>query len=138
MESDFIIPAAAVEPVARGGAVQLRQGDAALAVVDARRLRRFLAEHLPANVQWGREKDTETAVVPVLNLAAEGTPHEVKEQLLSGLREYAEDWLDRLHAAPNHAGNWPWVQLIQLSTDSQLWRWLNAPCGSTSEDVETP
>ena len=33
------------------------------------------------------------------------------------LREYAEDWDDRLESAPNHTGNWAVVQLINLSTD---------------------
>jgi hypothetical protein len=40
------------------------------------------------------------------------------------LREYAEDWDDRLESAPNHTGNWAVVQLINLSTDEQLLEWL--------------
>lgn len=137
MEPGREIPAAVFETVARGGAVRLRQGDTFCAVVDAGRLRRFLAEHLPANVQWIREGNIETAFIPVLNVAAEGTLYEMREQLIAGLREYAKDWVDGLRRAPNHTGNWPWVQLIQLSTDAQLWHWLNASAGPASGDKET-
>lgn len=44
--------------------------------------------------------------------------------LVDGLREYAEDWRDHLHAAPNHQQHKSLVQLIQVSSDSQLARWL--------------
>jgi len=40
------------------------------------------------------------------------------------LREYAEDWQDRLLDAPNHAGNSGLVQLVSLSGDGQLRDWL--------------
>lgn len=40
------------------------------------------------------------------------------------LRDYAEDWEDHVHAAPNHRENSALVQLIDLSTDEQLTAWL--------------
>ena len=43
------------------------------------------------------------------------------------LREYAEDWVDRLFVAPNHAGHWGLVQLVALSDDEQLATWLGRP-----------
>lgn len=44
--------------------------------------------------------------------------------LVAGLREYAEDWNDRLHAAPNHAQHRSLVELVEFSDDEQLREWL--------------
>jgi hypothetical protein len=44
--------------------------------------------------------------------------------MAGALREYAEDWQDRLLHAPNHRDNWALVQLITLSSDEQLREWL--------------
>ena len=44
--------------------------------------------------------------------------------MIDALREYAEDWQERLLDAPNHRNNWGLVQLICLSTDDQLREWL--------------
>jgi antitoxin (DNA-binding transcriptional repressor) of toxin-antitoxin stability system len=46
------------------------------------------------------------------------------DDLIVGLREYAEDWNDRLHTAPNHLQQRSMVQLIELSDDAQLRDWL--------------
>ena len=46
------------------------------------------------------------------------------EDLIAALREYAEDWNDRLHAAPNHAQHRSLVELVELSDDEQLRDWL--------------
>ena len=40
------------------------------------------------------------------------------------LREYSEDWSERLLHAPNHSANWGLVQFVDLSTDTQLMDWL--------------
>ena len=63
--------------------------------------------------------------LPGLPLAAEGaTFDEAIGEMVQVLREYAEDWQDRLRTAPNHADNWGLVQLIALSDDGQLRDWL--------------
>ncbi|MCW2642256.1 MAG: hypothetical protein JWP76_4562 [Dactylosporangium sp.] len=49
---------------------------------------------------------------------------EAIDDLIDALREYAEDWQDRLLDAPNHGNNWGLVQLISLSDDEQLRDWL--------------
>ena len=48
------------------------------------------------------------------------------DELIVGLRQYAFDWTERLHSAPNHQENWGLVQLIGLSTEAQLRDWINA------------
>jgi hypothetical protein len=49
---------------------------------------------------------------------------EAIDDLITGLREYAEDWNDRLHAAPNHAQHRSLVELVELSDDTELREWL--------------
>jgi hypothetical protein len=46
------------------------------------------------------------------------------DDLIEALRDYAEDWNDRLHAAPNHAQHRSLVELVELSDDDQLRDWL--------------
>jgi len=46
--------------------------------------------------------------------------------LVAALREYAEDWNDRLHAARNHVQHRSLVELVELSDDEQLRNWLVA------------
>ena len=46
------------------------------------------------------------------------------DDLIDGLREYAEDWNDHLHPAPNHAQHRSLVELVELSDDEQLRAWL--------------
>lgn len=53
-----------------------------------------------------------------------GTFDEAIDDLIDALREYAEDWNERLHAAPNHAGHRSLVELVELSDDDQLREWL--------------
>lgn len=44
--------------------------------------------------------------------------------MIDALREYADDWQDRLLDAPNHREHWGLVQLVSLSNDEQLRDWL--------------
>src|SRR5271165_2749065 len=46
------------------------------------------------------------------------------DEMVLALREYAEDWQDHLMNTPNHRDNWPTVQLVSLSNDRQLGKWL--------------
>ena len=63
--------------------------------------------------------------IPGLPVAADGpTFDEAIEEMVQALRDYADDWQDRLLNAPNHRDNWGLVQLICLSDDSQLRDWL--------------
>jgi predicted RNase H-like HicB family nuclease len=63
--------------------------------------------------------------IPGLPLAADGnTLDEAITDMVETLREYSDDWQDRLLNAPNHRENWGLVQLIELSTDDELRAWL--------------
>ena len=66
-----------------------------------------------------------TVLLPGTPIAAEGDSlDDAVEELIVALREYAEDWIERLKHAPNHADNWPLVQLVCLSTDAKLADWI--------------
>jgi len=60
-----------------------------------------------------------------LPVAADGgTFEEAITDMVAALREYAEDWQDHLLHASNHRDNWGLVQMISLSSDEQLGKWL--------------
>lgn len=46
------------------------------------------------------------------------------DDLVDALRDYAEDWNERLHATINHAQHRSLVELVELSDDDQLRGWL--------------
>lgn len=95
------------------------------AVVDSERLRHALTLLLPASAEMVHEAGGWSIFIPGLPIAADGaTVDEAVGEMVSALREYAEDWADHLLHAPNHEDNWSLVQLIALSSDEQLKAWL--------------
>lgn len=103
------------------------RGDTRAAVVDGGRLVSLLAHSRPAQTQVVHENGYWAAMLPGTPLTGEGeTFDEAIDDLVSTLRDYAQDWTDRLRVAPNHAKQWPLVQLIELSEDEQLRDWLLA------------
>ncbi len=95
------------------------------AVVDADRLRDILAVSRPSGAVMAHEAGGWSIVLPGLPIAADGsTVDQAMDEMVEAMREYADDWTDRLLTAPNHARNWDLVQLIELSDDEQLRSWL--------------
>jgi predicted RNase H-like HicB family nuclease len=109
----------------RGRVATVRRDASTSAVVDGERLRYFLARMSPSNAQVVPEDGGWSVVIPGLPLAADGdTFDNALIEMVDTLREYAEDWQERLLDAPNHRENWGLVQMIALSTDDQLKDWL--------------
>src|SRR5258706_16141749 len=109
----------------RGRVATVRRDTRTTAFVDQERLRYFLAKVSPSRAEVVAEDGGWSVFIQGLPLAADGTSFdEALEEMILGLREYAEDWQDRLLDAPNHAGNWGLVQLVSLSSDDQLREWL--------------
>jgi predicted RNase H-like HicB family nuclease len=103
----------------------VRRESATTAVLDAARLRYFLASVVPSRAEVVQEGDGWSVFIPGLPVAADGaTFDEAIDEMVEALREYAQDWQDRLLRAPNHRENWGLVQLISLSDDDQLREWL--------------
>lgn len=108
-----------------GQLVTVRREGREAAVLDAERLRHFLATCVSSAAQVVPEEGGWSAFIPGLPVAADGaTFDEAIDELTLALREYAQDWHDRLQHAPNHSENWGIVQLIGLSDDDQLRDWL--------------
>jgi predicted RNase H-like HicB family nuclease len=107
-----------------GQVVTVRRDSATAAVLDADRLRHFLASVVPPCVQVVAEAEGWSAFIPGLPVAAAAASFEAAvADVADALREYAEDW-PRLQNAPNHRENWGLVQLVALSDDDQLRDWI--------------
>src|ERR1017187_4419120 len=111
-----------------GQVATVRRDSATTAVLDAARLRYFLASVVPSRAQVIREAGALSAFIPGLPVAADGaTFDDAITDMIDALRDYAHDWQDHLLNAPNHRDNWGLVQLISLSDDEQLREWLAGP-----------
>ncbi len=63
--------------------------------------------------------------LPGTPIAADGADlEEATEEFVTVLREYADDWIERLRLAPNHARHWPLVHFVSLSSDADLAGWV--------------
>jgi predicted RNase H-like HicB family nuclease len=109
----------------RGRSATVRRESATAAIVDAERLRHFLASINSVRPEVVAEADGWSVFLPGVPVAADGaTFDEAITEMIAALREYAADWQDRLLDAPNHRDNWGLVQLVVLSDDDQLRAWL--------------
>ena len=112
----------------RGRVATVRRDGGRTAVVDVERLRAVLSALIASRAQVVAEADGWAVFIPGIPVAADGaTFEEAIFEMIDALREYAEDWQERLLDAPNHRNNWGLVQLISLSTDEQLRDWLVGP-----------
>ncbi|NMI54267.1 MULTISPECIES: prevent-host-death protein [unclassified Streptomyces] len=108
----------------RGMVATVRRDSGRAAVVDAERLRHYLALLCP-RAEAVAEDGGWSLFLPGLPIAADGeTLDAAVDDMISALREYAEDWHDHLSTAPNHRDNWGLVQLVGISDDIQLHTWL--------------
>ena len=113
------------DATARGRTVTVQRDGQLSAVMPVDRLRTYFSRTVSPRVRVTREGDRTIALMDGRPFVSEGTNVDgALADLALSLREYAEDWDDRLESAPNHAGNWALVQLIKLSTDEQLLEWL--------------
>ncbi|SDK73722.1 prevent-host-death protein [Nonomuraea jiangxiensis] len=116
---------ALLDAAERGRVATVRRESAVTAFVDVERLRHYLAMVTPSRAQVLPEAGGWSVFIPGLPVAADGaTFDQAITEMIESLREYAEDWQDRLLDAPNHRENWGLVQLISLSDDEQLREWL--------------
>ncbi|MDQ7906476.1 hypothetical protein RB614_18340 [Phytohabitans sp. ZYX-F-186] len=105
----------------RGRVATVRRDSRTTAFVDRDRLRHLLASVSPSGAQVVAEDGGWSIFIPGLPLAADGPSlDEALDDMILALREYAEDWQERLLDAPN----WGLAQLVSLSDDDQLRDWL--------------
>lgn len=109
----------------RGQVATVRRDAGQAAVVDVERLRRVLASASKWRAQVVPEAGGWSIFIPGLPVAADGASFDdAVSDMVAALREYAEDWQERLLDAPNHRDNWGLVHLISLSDDQQLRDWI--------------
>jgi hypothetical protein len=114
-----------LDAAARGRVATVRRDANTTLLVDVDRLRDFLASAVPSHAQVVPEADGWSVFIPGLPVAADGASFdEAVNEMVDALREYAEDWQERLLDAPNHRDNWGLVNLIIFSDDDQLRDWL--------------
>ena len=114
-----------LDAAAQGRIATVRRDANTTVLLDAERLRHFLASTVPSRAQVVSEAGGWSVFIPGLPVAADGASFdEAISEMVDALREYAEDWQERLLNTPNHAGNWGLVQLITFSNDEQLRAWL--------------
>jgi hypothetical protein len=107
-----------------GTSVTVTRESETVVVLEAGRLQHFLASVLPPSAMVVAEAEGWSAFIPGLPVAGAGATYDAAVADMSdALREYAEDWV-RLQQAPNHRENWGLVQLVRLSDDEQLYRWI--------------
>lgn len=108
----------------RGRVATVRRETGRAAVVDADRLRASLVNSL-ATPQVLAEDGGWSVFLPGVPVAADAsTFDDAIDEMILALREYADDWQERLLDAPNHRHNWALVQVVELSDDAQLRAWL--------------
>jgi predicted RNase H-like HicB family nuclease len=108
----------------QGQVVTVHRDSATAAVLDAGRLRHFLASVVSPRAKVVAEADGWSAFIPGLPVAGAGATYEAAvTDMADALREYVEDW-PRLQHAPNHNSHWGLVQLVNLSDDDQLLAWI--------------
>lgn len=113
-----------LDTAAAGRIVSILRPGGDIAVLREDQVRTLLASHLGSPVQMVHEDGAWAAFIPGLPVAAEATsPDAAIDEMIGVLRDYAEDWHDHLHTAPNHAENWPLVEYVGLSHDEELRAW---------------
>ena len=116
-----------LDAVEDGAMVTIERGSRTAVVADQGRMRELLLKAVPPTAKVVAEQGSWVIVIPDTPLAAEGESLDVAiDDLVSNLREYASEWVEHFASAPNHAGNWALVQLVNLSTDDGLRDWLTS------------
>lgn len=110
---------------ARGITVTVGRDEQVSAVVPADRLRDYFFRTVSPRVRILSEHGRVVALMEGRPFVSEGADIEdALSDLALTLREYAQDWEARLQHAPNHSQQWALIQLVKLSTDSELNEWF--------------
>ncbi|MFN3003266.1 prevent-host-death protein [Mycolicibacterium wolinskyi] len=106
--------------------VEERGSRPATALVELGRLRHMLARLIEPHMAVASSEDGRWCIrLPGLPVLGEGASFdEASADLIEAMREYADDWADHLHAAPNHEANEYFAHFVKLSNDEQLREWI--------------
>jgi hypothetical protein len=108
-----------------GRVTTVTRQDDRFTVVESDLLRRHLTELRPAGAVVAAEAGGWSAYLPGTPIAGDGDDLDAAiDDLISALRDYADDWNERLFDTPNHRQHWALVMLTELSDDTQLREWI--------------
>ena len=113
----------------QGRTVTVGRDDYVAVVVAADRLRDYFFKTIAPRItaRFDSESQTWFALMEGRPFVSEGLDlGAALEDLALSLREYAEDWEQRLQSASNHSNNWALVQLVKLSSPEQLLEWMQS------------
>src|SRR5260221_13844775 len=103
-----------------GQVVTVRRESVTAAVLDAGRLRHFLASVVPPCAKVVAEAEGWSAFIPGLPVAGAGATYDAAgAEMADALREYAGDW-PRLQHAPNHREPWGLGPVVAPDGDDPL------------------
>lgn len=115
------------DATSRGRIVTVGRDGELSAVVPVDRLRSYFFGAVSPRVTIASEEGRTVALMEGRPFVSEGaTVDDALSDLVLSLREYAEDWEERLQRVPNHESNWALVQLVKISTDEQLVDWFES------------
>lgn len=109
-----------------GQAAGIERRGCQVALVERDRLHGLLAE----SWRLGRPEAVAEAggwsvFLPGTPIAADGADmDEALEEFTGALREYSEDWDERLRLVPNHEHMWPLVLFVSMSSDAEIASWV--------------
>lgn len=109
-----------------GQAAGIERRGSRVALVERDRLHGLLAD----SWRLGRPEAVAEAggwsvFLPGTPIAADGADmDEALEEFTVALREYAQDWDERLRLAPNHEYMWPLVLFVSMSSDAEIASWV--------------
>lgn len=109
-----------------GVPVGIRSRDRTVTVVAGEALRRVLrsSPQLP-RPSVVAENGGWSVLLDGTPVAADGsTLDDAAAEFVVALRQYGEDWEERLYAAPNHRPNWMLVCFLGLMSDDELEAWI--------------
>lgn len=115
---------ALLDAAAQGLVTTLQRDHQSFVVVPAAELAEDLRRLRPARAVVVAEGGGWAAMLPGVPVHGDAGSFEAAvDDLVEGLRQYAEDW-ERLRSAPNHAQHRTLVRIVELSSDEELRRWL--------------
>lgn len=116
-----------LDSASAGRVTTLQRDKQRFAVVDAAQFLTRLMRLRPAGAVVVAEGGGWAALLPGLPVAGDGESFDAAiDDLIDALREYAEDWNDRLLDAPNHRANRDVVEIVELASDDELRSWILA------------
>lgn len=118
---------ALLDSAAAGAITTLDRGASRFIVIAAEDHRNALARLIPSRARVVAEGGGWVVLFPEAPVHGDGeTFADAIDDAVEALREYAEDWNDRLRFASNHVDYRSLVELVELSTDEQLKDWILA------------